>query len=63
MAKRKRSTAPESVVIRIQRDTFDRLKAYAQPFVSTPDSVIRALLDAADDADLILLPMPGSKRP
>jgi hypothetical protein len=34
-----------SPIIRISQDTYDHLKKHAEPFVDTPDSVIRRLLD------------------
>jgi hypothetical protein len=37
-----------SPTIRISPDTYERLKAHAEPFVDTPDSVIRRLLGVDD---------------
>lgn len=36
-----------SRIIRISQDTYDHLKEHAEPFVDTPDSVIRRLLGLA----------------
>ena len=45
----------ESVQIEVAQDVFERLQALAKPFVDTPSSVIRRLLDQAtkDEKQLV----------
>ena len=40
-----------SPTIRIDDDVFDELKGHAEPFVDTPNSVLRRLLGLAPKAD------------
>jgi hypothetical protein len=40
-----------SVIIRIDRDIYEWLKSLAEPFVDTPNSVLRKIKDALDEAE------------
>lgn len=40
---------PDTIQIDLEKDVFERLQALAKPFVDTPSSIVRRLLDEAEE--------------